>query len=94
MVFVNNFNKEIILVNYLRKLLPLHMKKDTKWLITIFSSILKPNIKIDYLKNFYNGNTKIWTYINIAKMGNNIRNIVQIVSLKISAYLILALILM
>ena len=37
----------------------MHIKNDRKRLITIFVFILKLDIKVKYLKKFYNNNTKI-----------------------------------
>lgn len=58
MVFVDNFDKRIILANHLYNLL-LAYKKDRETLIQIFNLILKLNIKVQYLKDFHNIDIKI-----------------------------------
>lgn len=59
MVFVNSFNKKIILVIYLQNLLFAYMKNTEKKLIKIFILILKLDIKAKYSKKSCNSDTKI-----------------------------------
>lgn len=65
-----------MLANYLYNLLFTHIKKNKKRLIKRFISILKPDTKAKYLKDFDNSNIKIQIYRGITKMGINIENIV------------------
>lgn len=79
MIFVNNFNEEVILAIYLQNLLFAQMKSFKKRLIKTFTLILKPDTKIKYLKKFCNSDTRILICIDTAGMGIDIKNIVQIV---------------
>ena len=58
-VFINSFNKKIILVIYLWNLFHMHIRNNGKRLIKTFISIFILDIKVKYLKKFYNNNTKI-----------------------------------
>ena len=71
-IFVNSFDKRVMLINHLYNLLPMYMKKDDKRLIKIFILILKFDIKSKYLNNFCNYSNNIWIYIDAARMRINI----------------------
>lgn len=79
MVFVNSLDKRVTLANYLHNLPFTYVKKNRKRLTQIFNSILEPNTKTQYLKNFYNNDTRIWIYIDTAGIRIDIGNIVLIV---------------
>lgn len=76
MIFVNSFNKKIILIIYLQNLLLAYMKNNGENLIKIFILILKMDIKTKYLKKICNSNTKIWICIDIIEMRVDIKNII------------------
>lgn len=55
------------------------MKDDKERLIEIFTLILMLNMKIIYLKDFCNNNTKIQIRIDIFEIGVDIENIIYII---------------
>lgn len=76
MVFVDNSNERIVLVNHLHNLHLIYMKNDEERIIRIFTSILEPNAKEEYLKDFRNSDTRIWICMDAAGMEVDIRNII------------------
>lgn len=75
-IFVNNFNKRVILAIYLQNLLSKHIKNNRKMLIKMFTFILKLDTKAEYLKKLCNINIKIWICIDAASIEVDIGNII------------------
>lgn len=58
-IFINSVEKSIALEIYLQILLPDNLKDRDDNIIKSFSSILEAKIKTNWLKYFFNGNTRI-----------------------------------
>ena len=75
MIFINSIDKDIALRKYLQTLLLDNLKDRGKKIILSFLSILKAKTKIDWLKNFLNGNTRIKICIDATKIRVDILDI-------------------
>lgn len=78
-IFVNNLDDEMTLVYHLCNLFFTHMKNDKERIIKTFTLVLEPDAKEEYLKDFCNGDIRIWIYMNTVKMGVDIKNVVWVV---------------
>lgn len=59
MIFSHSFNEKITLANQLYNLIFAHMKNNRERMIRIFTLVLEPDVKEEYLENFYKNHTRI-----------------------------------
>lgn len=52
MIFIDNFEDEIIFIHYLHNILLMHIKNDRKRIIRTFTLVLESDVKEKYLKDF------------------------------------------
>ena len=92
MIFVDSIEKDIVFEKYFQTFLLDNLKDRGKKILLSFSSNLETKAKIDWLKDFLNGDTKIIICIDVIEMKVDIQDIRHVIKEEIVDHLIFTMI--